>query len=269
MNTIHKNQFITIQQAGRTLFLSFDKRFLTSFKETFSGSKLTWNRAINMWEISSQNKSKVLAWAETLVEVKIKQENRVKRVFASHEEFLLFRDARNGKNYGATWEDDEGNICVYDYSGEDYQAPVAVVEVIAEVATVEVVEANEVSIIDIIESKKALVADAVTERDAKQAQKEAEEAKVKEFLESLLDIHAINGAMNEMKRWHKQIGSDAMEKFKKARKVFQEAEAVLAKMNLGSRGIDFLAEANFNRPDRDSVYKAPSIYELYEINNDQ
>lgn len=94
-------------------------------------------------------------------------------------------------------------------------------------------------------------------REAAQAEREAERARrdVRALLEGALDLEAVREAHATMARYCRQVGSPAKERYHAAQATICRERARLAAAGFRSRGLDALAGANFNRPDRDDPGK--------------
>jgi hypothetical protein len=101
-------------------------------------------------------------------------------------------------------------------------------------------------------SKEALV-HVEMEAEAAQAEVEAEKAAIDALLEPIVNRSALEAAIADMARHHQSVGA-------KAREAFDEAQAIVIRERNKLRAagwynefIEDVADANFNRPDRDNV----------------
>jgi hypothetical protein len=101
-------------------------------------------------------------------------------------------------------------------------------------------------------SKEALV-HVEMEAEAAQAEVEAEKAAIDALLEPIVNRSALEAAIADMARHHQSVGA-------KAREAFDEAQAIVIRERNKLRAagwynefIEEVADANFNRPDRDNV----------------
>jgi uncharacterized coiled-coil DUF342 family protein len=96
---------------------------------------------------------------------------------------------------------------------------------------------------------------AVSDAEGK-AQRAKEE--ITEILSQVLDFAAIYHAKREIERWHKSVSGIAREKFNEAQSVINEQRRRLKAAGWGLEGLDYMAYANFNRPDRDHMDNMPA-----------
>lgn len=90
-------------------------------------------------------------------------------------------------------------------------------------------------------------------REARQAAQDASAARQAALahLEGLIDWNAVETAQRTMSRSCRTVGAQARNEFNQAQAVIRDARDRLWAAGLHSRGLNALAQANFNRPDRD------------------
>jgi phage-related tail protein len=81
---------------------------------------------------------------------------------------------------------------------------------------------------------------------------------VKNLLSNVVDFEAIERAKSEMRKWERQVGNVAHGKFDEAQEVIWEQRDRLKDAGWRCEGLDYLGNANFNRPERDGVGLMPS-----------
>jgi hypothetical protein len=102
---------------------------------------------------------------------------------------------------------------------------------------------------------------------AAKARVNAEAQAVKDLLNNIVDFPAIERAVSEMRKWERQVGRVAHEKFDEAQAVVWEQKLRLKDAGWRCEGLDYLGNANFNRPDRDGVGLMPSgaLLEIHKL----
>lgn len=95
----------------------------------------------------------------------------------------------------------------------------------------------------------------------------ARRAEIYERLAIVIDFGAIDEAKQNMRRYHSDVGATAKRMFHEAQEVIKRERTRLAEAGLHSAELDYLANANFNRPDRDGVNLMPAgaRYEVWHI----
>lgn len=120
-----------------------------------------------------------------------------------------------------------------------------------------------------IESVKAQVEQAKQELAAEATEVAEKEMAVQEVVEKLIDVAKVESAISKMAQLQGKFSSKNRKLFEDAQDVINKARSAMKRAGLGSHGLDELWKINWNRPDRDKVADCSSIFDIYQIENNE
>lgn len=99
------------------------------------------------------------------------------------------------------------------------------------------------------------------DRAAASAALHAEQCRIDDMLALVIPIKQLKGTtLTAFQRNHNAVGATANRLFHEAQSEFSSAKKALAKQGLRLKALDWLADANFNRPDRDAAHLMPATH---------
>lgn len=205
-----------------------------SFKQAIPSAK--WNPAKKCWEIGPRSGKKAEAWAEQAQSV-AELNDEVAEIESTEKEFqAALRELENIKKRLSQKKEQNKSL--------------------------------DVMLAD-IESVKAQVEQAKQELAAEATEVAEKEMAVQEVVEKLIDVAEVQSAIAKMAQLQGKFSSKNRKLFEDAQDVINEARSAMKRAGLGSHGLDELWKINWNRPDRDKVADCSSIFDIYQIENDE
>ena len=196
--------------------ISFDYALKDNFKAAFPSAK--WDAASRRWIVGPRSEKRLRAWAEA-----------AKGAQEAAQEAAAVEEA------STELHDAERKLVLIEEERRKWISK----------------HASLVSIKSLLSEKREEIASAAQACSKAKAAADAERAEVIRILSDLVDMAEINDALKQMGRWQKAAGSTAKTQYNQAQRVIIKARDTLADAGLASRGLNWLAEANFNRPHRD------------------
>lgn len=120
-----------------------------------------------------------------------------------------------------------------------------------------------------IKNVKEQVEQAKQELAAEATEVAEKEMAVQEVVEKLIDVAKVESAIAKMAQLQGKFSSKNRKLFEDAQDVINEARNAMKRAGLGSHGLDELWRINWNRPDRDKVADCSSIFDIYQIENNE
>ncbi len=221
---------ITILNISSGLAVKFPFALKDAFRVAFPSAK--WNATHKQWELGSRSKARLEQWAEECKGV-LSELQQVEELELKTEELKKIRSV------------------IADVSRQIAETNHALKE------TESVTQALEQVAKQLAADREKLAAVKAELEAANLAKKDALDS-VHAALRGVLDLNALEEACREMARWHRQVGSTAKQKFHAAQAELLEMQESLKKAGWRNAGIDFMCDANFNRPERDHFSLMPS-----------
>lgn len=94
-------------------------------------------------------------------------------------------------------------------------------------------------------------------RDCAQTTAKEQKEKIEQVLGDLIDMSEMRRAYTVMRRTHRTVGSNSREDFNSAQSTLVKFYNMLNEYGFHSETLDKITDANFNRPDRDSLERYP------------
>jgi len=112
-----------------------------------------------------------------------------------------------------------------------------------------------------LQGMQAQLDKAAKDRAAASASLHAEQVHLDSLLASIIPIKQLKGpTLTAFQRNHSAVGATAHRLFNEAQSEFSSAKKALAKQGLRLKALDWLVDANFNRPDRDAAGLMPETH---------
>lgn len=203
--------------------VKFPKILLEEFKRAFPSAQ--WVHQNIEWEIGPRSEKRLLQWIDIVKEVLESLDKKEELEFTESEIQELLKNIFEKKNQ------------INQYNSE-IQRSINSKGSFSEALSL--LKQNEQILDRIAGEAKA----------AKAAEKQAKE-EVKQRLGNIVDLPEILTAQQTMARSIGQFDATSRNKFDKAQGIIKRERDTLKQAGLASIGIDKLASANFNRPDRD------------------
>lgn len=226
---------ITITKTENGFEVKLPYALKDSFKKAIPSAK--WNPAKKCWEIGPRSGKKAEAWAEQAQSV-AQLNDEVAEIEATEQEFqAALHELENIKKRLAQKKEKNKSL--------------------------------DLMLSEINDLKNQI------EKAQNELTKEAEEVAEKEtaiqnVVANLIDIAETKRAIAQMAQLQGKLTSKNRRLFQELQDVINEARTKMRKAGLGSYGLDDLWRINWNRPDRDKVADCRSIFEIYQIkNNDE
>jgi uncharacterized coiled-coil DUF342 family protein len=238
---------IKLEENNGTISCYFPKHLKDEFRSALPSAK--WDSYNLRWMVTTRVKKRALSWAEHAVEAAEKalkleelemQEEDLKRLNRIAEE--LQREIENRR-----------------------------LEIIEEKRTIERIAAakeKEKALRDMLIAENNKLFDIRRQREEEQRELDEQRREIDELISQIIDLPKLKGVVfNTFAKYHQQVGANAREMFDRAQAEFREAREKLREAGYRLAAIDYLCEANFNRPDRDSVKFMPrdAWYDLSKL----
>ncbi len=200
-----------------------------SFKETFKSAK--WRRDVRRWQVGSRSKEKLEAWiaASSQAAARIEESKALDDQIANAEETL--NSAREAAR-----------------------------RIEAEIGTLEEKRARLAEIRGKIAEVRAHNAENRARLEADKAETAREQEEIEETIFSIIDRDEYQRALSQIRRNFGGAGRVEHDAFDAARQVMRGLFNRLKEKGICSRNLAYLADMNFNRPDRDSLRRCPPIW---------
>lgn len=222
----------TISGVAGRYFVRFPYALKNNFRLSFPSAR--WHPDMKAWSVGPRSKSRLEGWVEIVNASGIAEaQAELEALELSNEEKRQLIQAIEQAQRGIASAKDSARATAVECS-------------------------RLLETLGMLDSKKAQLAIARADASEKAQQKAALEESITERLEQVVDVKALKSCAQEMRKWHKHVGYPARDHFDECQANFREARSALKRSGLSLRAIDWCAEANFNRPDRDGVEHMPS-----------
>lgn len=249
-------------QKGFGVYLPYELK--DNFKSVFKTAK--WNPREKYWEVGPRAKKKLDEWIVTAKEVGVAIEAKKQAEEANadietvkqeleQQKLDLLRDIENLKS--VTVDDVLANL---NAEIESLKRELAKQREL----TKQLIDNNAE-----IKSAKAQIETIEQQLSVEKSSQEKLKQQSLDSVSKLININELKSIVRQMgqimKRNERMPRSSNRHDFEEARAKICTMGNTLKEAGIGSRYIEYVLSVNFNRPDRDSVYDAPDISDIYKI----
>jgi chromosome segregation ATPase len=248
--TIFESDTIRLVEDSGVISCYFPIALKDNFREALPSAK--WDKYANCWKVTTRVRTRVLSWAKA-VEEAAQLAKQIEEVELQEEDYKKLE--KFVEELRATLERKKN----------DYAKAIIETDNIKRLKE----EAEQIKKLLEAEEEKILAAEEIRAQ-AKKALAQ-ERAKIDGILSKIIDLDKLKGVVfATFAKYHNAVGATARSMFDRAQSEYFDAQEQLAKAGYRLAAIDYLCDANFNRPDRDGVKFMPpnAWYQLSKIEID-
>lgn len=229
-----------LDNEGYYVYVPFDLKDI--FKAHFKTAK--WNGSKTCWEVGVRSHKKLIQFQDVIDKYKVELENKFSAEQLLEEELLTDEEIINLS-------------CQI----------LGIAEKISDVTDLK--ERLDKKLMR-LNSMQQEISAAKIEIDALNEQNMHTKAEIEQRINNLVDLELVRRLTCEMSKHMKSVGQTSKDLFHDAQNEIVQQWKILRSKGFGLKALDWLANANFNRPDRDSPNVMPSSLwlELYKTNQD-
>jgi len=226
---------IKLEESNGSIYCYFPKRLKDEFCSTFPSAK--WSGFC--WIVTTRVKKRALSWAEHAAEA-------AKKALELEELEMQEADLDRLNRLAAGLQKEIENRRR---------------EIIEEKRVIEQIAAakeKEKALREMLNAENDKLSELRQQRAEEQRELDQQRREIDELLSQVIDLPKLKGVvLSTFAKYHQQVGATAHDMFKQAQAEFREAREKLREAGYRLAAIEYLCEANFNRPDRDAVKFMP------------
>lgn len=229
-----------LDNEGYYVYVPFDLKDI--FKAHFKTAK--WNSSKTCWEVGVRSHKKLIQFQDVVDKYKVQLENKFYVEQLLEEELLTDEEIRN--------------------------LSCQILVIAAETRDVTGLKERLEKKLMRLNSMKQEISAAKIEIEALNEQNMHTKAEIEQRINNLVDMELVRRLAREMSKHIKSVGQTSKDLFKDAKNEIVQQRNILSSKGFGLKALDWLANANFNRPDRDSpnVMPCSAWTELYNTDQD-